>query len=298
MLEQVEKQMQDWVDALEDETTSALYKRVPAGKRLRAKLALKIAPHTQESIKLAAVIELIHASSLLHDDVIDDAMTRRGVASINATEGSKTSIMLGDILYSKAYFELSGFSKAIAQSVSSAVTKLSIGELLDVEYSKAFNDNKEKYLDMIYKKTASLIECCCESAALISNKDAQKLALYGKNLGLAFQIIDDILDITQDEATLGKPALNDFVEGKTTLPYIDLYQCLSEDERIKLKSFHMKNLSEEEKTWVKTKMAEHQCIEKSYALARELSNSALDAIRTQELPELELIVETMMKRSF
>ncbi|OHE21220.1 MAG: octaprenyl-diphosphate synthase, partial [Sulfurimonas sp. RIFOXYD2_FULL_37_8] len=193
------------------------------GKRLRAKLILKIADSNEKAPLLAAIVELIHGASLLHDDVIDEATLRRGVASVNATDGSKTAVMLGDILYSKAFTELVSFEKEIARIIASSVTALSKGEMMDVKMADEFNSDEEKYLDMLYLKTATLIEASAEAAAILAGKDSHSHALYGKNLGLSFQIIDDILDITSDEAILGKPAMNDFVEGKCTLPYIYLY---------------------------------------------------------------------------
>jgi octaprenyl-diphosphate synthase len=296
MTEYVEAKMLEWITELGDERTTALYQQIPFGKRLRAKLILMIAGNSEEATQLAAVVEMVHAASLLHDDVIDDAMTRRGVESVNATDGSKTSIMLGDILYSKAFYELTKFDQKIAGSISNAVTQLSIGELLDVKMADAFNDDEEAYLNMIYKKTASLIEAACESAAMLVGKDAAAFATYGKALGLAFQIIDDILDITQDEETLGKPALNDFVEGKCTLPYIYLYHKLNGSDQERLVSMHLKALKSDEQTWIKTQMDTHQTVAQSYELAKEHSSIAIEAIKGEMA--LEAIVMKLMDREY
>jgi len=295
-LKQVEEKMLSWISSLGDQSTLDLYNKVANGKRLRAKLILKIAQTESKSITLASVVELIHAASLLHDDVIDDAKTRRGQVSVNASDGNKTSIMLGDILYSKGFFELSSLGTQIAQIVSSAVTKLSIGELQDVELSRRFNTDETIYLDMIYNKTASLIEASTMSAALLSGKSVEKYALYGKNLGLAFQIIDDILDITQTQEVLGKPALNDFKEGKATLPYIYLFNELDSDDKNILESLHLKTLDDNESIWIKNKMKEYKVVEKSYALAQELSYEAIKDLEDE--PELVAIVESLMSREF
>jgi len=128
--------------------------------------------------------------------------------------------MLVDILYSKAFTELVSFDKDIAKIVASSVTALSKGEMMDVKMADEFNYDEDKYLDMFYLKTATLIEAAAEASAILAGKDSSSHALYGRNLGLSFQIIDDILDITSDEATLGTPAINDYVEGNCTLPYI------------------------------------------------------------------------------
>ncbi len=272
-----------------------LFATLKGGKRLRAKLVFKIAASHPEAPLLGAIIELIHAASLLHDDVIDDAPLRRGVPSVNATEGSKTAIMLGDILYSKAFSALVAFDKEVARCVADAVTALSKGEMMDVAMSETFNENADSYLKMLYFKTASLIEASARSAALLAGKDADAYALYGKNLGLSFQIIDDILDIVSDEATLGKPALNDFVEGKCTLPYIYLYEALDDAGKNYLRALHKKVLSDDETRWLKSSMQEHHCVERSYALAQKLSNEALGCVNDTALHD---ILETMMKRTF
>ena len=225
MTERVEQRMRAYLAGCGEEVHK-LYEKLPAGKRLRAKLILYIAGESEEAIDLAAIVELIHAASLLHDDVIDDAELRRGVASINALFGNKSAIMLGDILYSTGFAKLTRFSDTVASAIAEAVADLSEGELLDVILSEAFNSDVEKYFDMIYKKTAVLIEATARSAAHLAGKDEEAFAFYGKNLGLAFQVIDDLLDITATEERLGKPALHDFEEGKTTLPYIFLHQRL------------------------------------------------------------------------
>lgn len=298
MLEKVEILMQKHIESIGDSKSLELFKLVPKGKRLRAKLILKIAGESDEAINLASIVELIHAASLLHDDVIDDALTRRGDASINATFGNKTAIMLGDILYSKGFVELTSLPKEVASCVAGAVTKLSVGELLDVELANSFNENEALYMDMIYKKTASLIEAAAFSAAFLAKKDTQKYALYGKNLGLAFQIIDDVLDITQDSQKLGKPALNDFKEGKTTLPYLYMYKLLSEDEKQKLLSLFQKELSFDEQTWIKTKMHETKALENSIEYAKQLGFEALEVIKEENLPNLEKIIKEMIVRDF
>ena len=297
MLENIESLMLQYVKDV-DVHARALYERVPKGKRLRAKLILKIASQTSDAVKLAAIVELIHAASLLHDDVIDEATTRRGIPSINATYDSKTAVMLGDILYSKAFFELTSFPPFVSQKISDAVTKLSAGELLDVEYSKALQLDEEKYFDMIYKKTAVLIEATAASAASLAGKDTDAFGLYGKNLGLAFQIIDDVLDITSDSQKLGKPALADFKEGKTTLPYIYLYKALPEEERQKLISLYQKELTEEEAFWIKQKMQESGAVMMCVALAQKLGREALTAIAEEKNEALEKVITDMIEREF
>ena len=296
MIEKVEEEIQKLLQEIGYDEVPRLFSTLSGGKRLRAKLILKIASKQEEALTLAAIVELIHAASLLHDDVIDDAALRRGTASVNATEGSKTAIMLGDILYSKAFSSLVFFDKMIASRISSAVTALSVGEMQDVALARNFNSDEKIYLDMLYLKTASLIEASAAAAALLAGKDVMSYALYGRNLGLSFQIIDDILDIVSDEKILGKPAMNDFIEGKCTLPYIYLYHSLDEQEKQKLLSLHGKKITEDETLWIKTKMAEYESVEKSFALAVKLSDEAKAAIDGDT--ELIAILDTMIKRSY
>lgn len=295
MLEKVEAIITRLVDEVGYPHASELFAKLSGGKRLRARLILTIAPDAPEAPLLGAIVELIHAASLLHDDVIDEAMTRRGVASVNATHGSKVAIMLGDILYSKAFSELTAFDPLIARSVSESVTRLSVGEMMDVAMAEHFNTDRDLYLKMLYLKTATLIESAAFSAAFLAGKDAVSYGTYGKNLGLAFQIVDDILDITSDEATLGKPALNDFVEGKTTLPYIDLYDALDAQGQERLKTAHAKVLDEAEKEWIRSRMDEYGVIGNSYAYARTLCDEAIAAIG-DDMP-LRAIIETVIQRS-
>ena len=264
---------------------------------LRSKLILKIAGVNEDSIKLCAVVEMIHAASLLHDDVIDEADTRRGQPSVNALYDNKTSIMFGDILYSRAFTELSQMDKRVAYTISNAVTLLSIGEMIDVDLTNSFNKSYDLYLDMIYKKTASLIEASAKAAAIIAGLDENKYALYGKNLGLAFQMVDDILDITQDSATLGKPAMLDFVEGKVTIPYLLLHERVQ--DKTKLESLYKKELSAEESSWIKEQMSITNALNDSILQAKAIGNEAINAVIDEENSQtLVMIMKAMIEREF
>ena len=298
MISAVERKIEQFVSELNDIEVSRLYAKLPQGKRLRAKLILTIAGTNLTVIKTAAIVELIHAASLLHDDVIDDADTRRSKPSLNALYGNKTAIMLGDILYSKGFLELNNIGSEVAKIVSNAVIQLSLGEMKDVFLSKTFNLNQEIYRQMIYQKTASLIEASTGVGAYLSGKPIEIYKEYGRKLGLAFQMIDDILDITSDSQTLGKPALHDFEEGKTTLPYIYLYEKLEAEEQKKLTSLHAKKLSKEEQQWIKEKMKEHKVIEKSYQEAKVLVEEALVLMQSRGEQRLSRIAMAMIERDF
>ena len=291
-------QIKEFVEEISDKKSLDLYELLSSGKMLRSKLILKIAGTSSASIKLCAIVEMIHAASLLHDDVIDEATTRRGNASINALYDDKTAIMFGDILYSKAFTELTLMPPLIAYTVSNAVTLLSVGELLDVELSKNFNNSYKKYLDMINKKTASLIEASAKSAAILASKDEKAFAIYGKNLGLAFQMVDDILDITQDSKTLGKPAMFDFVEGKVTIPYLLLWDRLDTNGKEKLKSLYKKSLNKNELQWIKENMTQTGALNDSIKLVNKFANEAIDAIKNEKNKDLINIMKDMCERTF
>lgn len=297
-MEKIDLIMKNFIVELGYEPANAMFARINSGKKLRSKLLLKIAGESEQSFKICAIIELIHLASLLHDDVIDDAGTRRGSPSINASFGTKNAVMLGDILYSKGFYELSKFPHEIAGEISGAVSKLSVGEMMDVDLSAKFNEDKSAYETMIYYKTAVLIEAAAAVGAMLAGLDARNFKIYGKNLGLAFQIVDDILDVTQDAATLGKPNFSDFKEGKTTLPYIYLYESLNEADKEKLKSLFKKDLSEAERGWVRAKMNETGAIKKSIEAAKNLGEQAIKSVEKFNVEGLENIVKSMIDREF
>ena len=296
-LQEVKNQIKEFVKVCNHEKSLELLDKLATGKMLRSKLILKIAGVNEESIKLCAVVEMIHAASLLHDDVIDDADTRRGQPSVNALYDNKTSIMFGDILYSRAFTELSQMDKRVAYTISNAVTLLSIGEMIDVDLTNNFNTSYDLYLDMIYKKTASLIEASAKAAAIIAGLDVDKYALYGKNLGLAFQMIDDILDITQDSATLGKPSMHDFVEGKVTIPYLLLHERI--EDKTRLESLYKKELSEQESSWIKEQMQITNALNDSILQTKAIGNEAINAVIDEENSQtLVMIMKAMIEREF
>jgi len=298
VLNSVERQIIHYIKDLNEPEILNLYNKLAKGKRLRAKLILKIAGSSLRVIKTASIVEMIHGASLLHDDVIDDSDMRRNRPSINSIYGNKTAIMFGDILYSKGFYELNEIDKRVSKIISNAVVQLSLGELSDVSLSKDFNIDRDVYLKMIYQKTASLIEASAESASILAGKESTPYKTYGKNLGLAFQMIDDILDITVDSQTLGKPAMHDFFEGKTTLPYIYLYEKLNKDDKNRLKSLHGKRLDSQDELWIKLKMKEYKIIEYSYNEAKELIDEAIFLMENAGEFDLSAIAKEMIERNF
>ena len=290
--------MQGFVADCGNEIVTELFAKTNQGKMLRSKLLLAVSGVSEEALKLCAIIELIQSASLLHDDVIDNASTRRKSPSLNAIFGNKNAIMLGDVLYAKAFFELSTYEQSIAKSVSDSVCRLAVGEIEDVFMAQSFNTNKTRYLQMCELKTAALIAASAECGALLSGLDSQKYRSYGNNLGIAFQIIDDVLDITQSTEVLGKPAMSDLSEGKSTLPYIYLYERATREVRQELLTLFGTPLCESKAQWLKEQLNAHHCVQDSIAKAREYALSALDSIQGEGNTQLNEIVQNMIEREF
>lgn len=267
------------------------------GKMLRSKLILSIAPKTKDVFSFCAIIELIHLASLLHDDVIDGSNMRRGKLSINAIHGDNIAIMLGDILYSKAFYEVSLLSQSISCIVSQAVLKLSLGELEDVKLSNKFNDNEDKYLLMIENKTAALIEASTYGAGILSGESSDKYKNYGRYLGIAYQIIDDLLDLTKSDVNLGKNSLNDFKNGKTTLPYIYLFHSLNKDSKDILVSYFKKDLNDSQKQWIKDQIEKFNIIAKVKELAIFYGEKAIESLDSKD-KKLINIMKNMIFRDY
>ncbi len=208
------------------------------GKRLRPALCL-LAAHggpgfeLERILPLAAALELIHTASLVHDDVIDKAGTRRGIPTANAKWGDKISILGGDYIFAQAFRLVAAeeYGGYVYRRLAELVGNLSTGEIIqDWQVYKA-SRGVEDYYDRIRKKTADFLEICCDLGSVISGvsrEDSKRLAEYGHCIGMAFQITDDILDIEQTEETVGKPVGNDIRQGIVTLPVI---RALSESPK-------------------------------------------------------------------
>ena len=178
---------------------------------------------TEKVYRAASVIELIHTASLVHDDVVDSSDVRRGFFSLNALWKNKIAVLVGDFLLSKGLLlSLENEDFELLKIVSSAVKEMSEGELLQIEKARRLDIKEEVYFEIIRKKTAVLISCCCAVGASSMNRDEadiDKLALFGEKVGIAFQIKDDLFDYTQNK-WIGKPTGIDIREQKMTLPLI------------------------------------------------------------------------------
>ena len=208
------------------------YLQEGGGKRLRPALVLLAAKlcgyEGMAAVRLGAVVEMIHTATLVHDDVIDEADTRRGRPSTNSRWGNPMSVLAGDWLYMQAFNIALNERNFRILDVLIRLTQVMVeGELLQLTCLWKPTVSEEEYLELAYRKTACLFSACLRLGALLGGKNEEeeaRLGLYGINLGLAFQLIDDVLDFTSSEEVLGKPIGNDVREGKMTLPLIYLLQ--------------------------------------------------------------------------
>lgn len=210
------------------------YLRRSGGKRVRPALtilsnyAVGGDGSNYSSVRMATVMEFLHTATLVHDDVIDKAETRRNRPSINSEFGNQTAVLMGDWLYMSAFeTSLAERSLPILDILTAVTRRMTEGELLQLTLLSRTDTSEEQYFDVIARKTAYLFSACCEIGALLgrANPEAQsKLRDYGMNLGIAFQLVDDLLDFTSSDDVLGKPAGADLVEGKVSLPLIFLLQ--------------------------------------------------------------------------
>jgi octaprenyl-diphosphate synthase len=218
----------EFVAPVEAITTIAQYLRAGGGKRLRPMLVLlasKLAGGGGASaVRLAAVVEMLHTATLVHDDVIDDAQTRRGQPSTNIKWGNHTSVLAGDWLYMQAFqIVVRERNFHILEMLTSVTQAMVEGELLQLQRIGSIDVSEADYMDLVDRKTAGLFATCARVGAAVAGADSateEKLGEYAWNLGMAFQLIDDVLDFTARETVLGKPVGNDLWEGKVTLPLI------------------------------------------------------------------------------
>ena len=210
------------------------YLRASGGKRVRPALTILANYATGgdgssvSSIRMAAVMEFLHTATLVHDDIIDNASTRRNRPSINSRFGNQTAVLMGDWLYMSAFeTSLAERSLPVLDILTAATRKMTEGELLQLTLLGRTDITEEEYLDILQRKTAYLFSACCEIGAILGGADAARqraLREYGMNLGTAFQLVDDVLDFTASDEVLGKPAGVDLLEGKLTLPLIYLLE--------------------------------------------------------------------------
>ncbi len=280
------------------------------GKRLRPAFVALSAKATglpygdDRARKIGACMEMIHMATLIHDDVIDNSATRRGKDTASAVYGNTGSILAGDVLLAKAMRILAEDGDlAIIRTTSHSVVEMAEGEVRELETRLQFDLDEAAHLEILRLKTASFIQCCCEVGALISGAPAeiqQALHDYGHHVGMAFQIVDDLLDYRGDKAKTGKPLATDFREGQATLPLIFLRDLLSEQEASVARQKFGSGVTDDEIRMISGWMATRGAFGKAELMAHDHVRLALEAL--QHLPEtpardlLETVAHYVIRR--
>ena len=299
-LDSIREPVRSECEALEDYFRSYLRTDVPlidrifehlidgGGKRFRPLLVLLLSscsPHplNEDVFKLAVAVEFIHTATLLHDDVVDQSDVRRGNRVAYRIWGAEPSVLSGDYLYSRAFNLLVEIGHlGILDALSGATTQMARGEVLQLLRSYSTATTREEYMEVINGKTASLITASCTAAGYIAGMEGRDLAAagdYGLNLGLSFQIVDDVLDYASQRGVLGKAIGKDFLEGKVTLPVIVLMENITGDVRHQVADVFLKESPQEDDfKLVLELMKKHQVLEKTLEVAMEYRDKAVKAL--------------------
>ncbi|MBD1167269.1 polyprenyl synthetase family protein [Pelagibacterales bacterium SAG-MED09] len=258
------------------------------GKRLRALLTLgsaKLCGYSKGSrdINLAACVELIHSATLMHDDVIDEGVIRRGKKTLNKIWNNHSSVLIGDYLLSRCFeMMVEDGNLEVLKLLSSTSSKIAQGEVLQLQHKGEVDMLEETYLKIISAKTAELFAASTKVGAIISeaeNKEKDALEFYGKNLGLTFQIADDTLDYNSELKLFGKKIGQDFFEGKITLPIILLFQKLDGYEKSNLIGmFDKKIRNKEDFNNIISLIKKHKIIQDCYQKAQHYINLASNSL--------------------
>ena len=307
--ERIKTQLTSKVELVEKMTA---YHLNTGGKRLRALLTLgsaKLCGYLKggRDINLAACIELIHAATLMHDDVIDNGEIRRGKKTLNFVWGNQSSILVGDYLLSRCFeMMVEDGNLEILRLLSSTSAQIAQGEILQLQHKGEIDMLEEIYFKIISAKTGKLFAAATKVGAILGNKNnkiKEALEFYGKNLGLTFQIADDSLDYNSELNLFGKKIGNDFYEGKITLPIILLYQKANDAEKIKIKEFFTKKNRDEKNFKVILELIKKyniisQCYKKAEHFIDLASNSLSIFDNSEEKRILEKLTSFSLERSF
>ena len=285
---------QDTVSNVAAITEIGEYLRAGGGKRLRPALLLlsaKLMNYSgQGAIKLGAVVEIIHTATLVHDDIIDEAQTRRGRPAANTQWGNAKCVLAGDWLYMQAFkIAVQERNFAVLDALIELTQAMVEGELLQIErLGKAIS--LDEHFELIYRKTACLFSVCMKLGGILAganDSDQHRLADYGRNLGMAFQIVDDVLDLTASEEVLGKPVASDLREGKATMAVLHALENCSPQERGMIESVLSNGgFNGITPADIVAILHRHGSIDAAYARAVEFSNKAREAICT--FPDSEI----------
>tara|TARA_B100000686_G_scaffold338676_1_gene411536 strand:- start:235 stop:1239 length:1005 start_codon:yes stop_codon:yes gene_type:complete len=263
------------------------------GKRIRPLLLLLChracgGKSVERAIKHACSIEYIHAATLLHDDVIDETTLRRGHETVRSKWGSDASILVGDYLISQAILNIAyDTDQRIIQIVAEAAKVLVEGGIMEFSNARDLAITQEQYLDIIYRKTASLISVTCRLGAILAGAGPETedaVTAYGEDIGIAFQLVDDVMDYDSTEDILGKPVGTDFKEGQITLPLLNLYNKAPSTLKREIESFiQNESLTRSEFEYTLDRMREYKAIEETLCLARNYIDRAKTRLKAASL---------------
>ncbi len=260
------------------------------GKLFRPTLLLLSSETAEEpeeaAVTLAAALELIHLATLVHDDAVDHSALRRGMPTVNALFSHQISVIMGDFLYSTALAHLVGLGNLQAlQALTRASTEMTLGEMRQLAVTEPLRFTESEYYDLIRSKTASLMRTACELGALAGAQQyAKPLGSFGENLGMAFQIADDLLDYREEKETTGKPSGLDLREHKVTLPLIHALREMSASSRKEVERlFDSETVSDEDIASVVRIVGENGGFEYARARGEEFAERAHDALA--DLPD-------------
>jgi octaprenyl-diphosphate synthase len=261
---------------------------IGGGKRLRALLFVlcaRLCGYTGDQLfHFSSIFEYLHAATLLHDDVIDNADIRRGKASANVVWGNSASVLVGDFLLAKSFaLAVETGSLRFLDVLSRTTTYMAEGMVSELIHSHNLEVTEDAYRDILINKTAILISAACQTGAILgkaSEEEEQALARYGLELGISFQMVDDLLDYVGTEKDFGKPVGNDFKEGKITLPLIYTLGRCSDRDRTRIREMAQKTpFQEEDFTFLLTLVTEQGGLEYTRKMAAEAKNKARDFIK-------------------
>jgi octaprenyl-diphosphate synthase len=239
-----------------------------------------------QAITLAASLELIHLATLVHDDAVDHSVLRRGMPTVNALFSHQISVIMGDFLYSTALTHLVALGNLEAlQALTRASTEMTLGEMRQLAVTDPLRFSEREYYDLIRSKTASLMRTACELGALSgARRHCDALGAFGENLGMAFQITDDLLDYREEKETTGKPSGLDLREHKVTLPLIHALREMTESSTKKVEQlFEAESVSDEDIATVVGIVGENGGFEYARAQGEEFAERAHEALA--ELPD-------------
>ena len=282
------------------------------GKRLRALLTLgsaKLCGYSKGSrdINLAACVELIHSATLMHDDVIDEGVVRRGKETLNKVWNNHSSVLIGDYLLSRCFeMMVEDGNLEVLKLLSSTSSKIAQGEVLQLQHKGEVDMLEETYLKIISAKTAELFAAATKVGAILSdvgNKEKDALEFYGRNLGLTFQIADDTLDYNSDLKLFGKKIGQDFYEGKITLPIILLFQNIDINEKKLLIELFKKDLRDKNDfNQIIVLIKKYEIVNKCYQKAQHYINLASNSLSVfkdcEEKNILENLTSFSLSRNF